>query len=380
MIVINKILTYLTHSFFGIEELIWVKIDSAEKQKFNAMSFSVLLVFFITLFGMYEFFILLVNSDVLAVIFSVILTIILINIIRFSVFTIQNPIYYVPEIDKLEIENTLPTIDNTSIKKPNEKKEIITPFKNKLVRFISFFSIELVVRTIINGVLLVFIALPFACFLKNDLISKINENNRELLIDNFKNSEEIKFKSNCNILNNKINVLNRKTQQSKSSVYISELKKEQIKNAKIIAEWKTEKDIRFKNFKKNISETNFIILSYKVIANTFFFKISLLFLGFILFLSHYQKQQLVNQNTYSYYKLVNKYYYEIALENYKSVEELIKVELSKKYSNKTNIELLLYNYESLNSKYVNPPFNSKEIEYKAPIKQLTSAEFINNYV
>jgi hypothetical protein len=91
---------------------------------------------------------------------------------------------------------------------------------------------------------------------------------------------------------------------------------------------------------------------------------------------------LVNNSIYKYYTLANKYYCNIALENYKEVEKLIKVELSKKYSNNARYDLLVENYKNIisNSKYTNPPFNSIEKEYKLPVKKMTTTEFINHYV
>jgi hypothetical protein len=52
---INSILTYITHAFFGIEESIWNSIDINDRQKFNSMSFTIDLLSIVTLIGLYEF-------------------------------------------------------------------------------------------------------------------------------------------------------------------------------------------------------------------------------------------------------------------------------------------------------------------------------------
>ena len=43
---------------------------------------------------MFEFFMLLINQFYFAIIFGLLITIIIVNIIRFSIFTIQKPIYF----------------------------------------------------------------------------------------------------------------------------------------------------------------------------------------------------------------------------------------------------------------------------------------------
>lgn len=370
---LNNIFTQFSYAFFGIEEFIWNKIDSAERQKFNLLSFIVVLISIITLTGMYEFFILLLNDVFIAIVLGFVFTLIVVNIFRFSVFTIQKPIYYNSEISQQ-------TQSKSCIDKLTTK--ILGSFKDKLLKLLSFFSIGIVIKSIINVIMLLFIAFPFACILSSNLIEKVNKNRRVELIEGFKNTEQIKFKSQCDKLDSKIRLLNDKVRMYSNAIHISELNKELKLRQELVNTWEAEKEQKIGHYETKIANKNFIILSYSKIANEMVLKISIVFLGLLLLLCHFQKYQLVNNIIHKYYKLVNKYYGDLALENYKNTEKLIKVELAKKYSNNSSYDLLMENYEKIlsNSKYTNPPFNSIEKEYKLPVKQMTTTEFINHYV
>ena len=219
-------------------------------------------------------------------------------------------------------------------------------------------------------------------FLSGNSITKLNENRRVELIEGFKNTELIKFKSQCEKLDSKIRLLSDKVRLYSNAMYISELNNELKSRQELVSAWEAEKEQNITDYETKIANRNFIILSYSKIANEMILKISLFILGSLLLLCHFQKYQLVNNSIYKYYRLANKYYCNLALENYKEVEKLIKVELTKKYSNNARYDLLMENYEKIisNSKYTNPPFNSIEKEYKLPVKQMTTTEFINHYV
>jgi hypothetical protein len=165
-------------------------------------------------------------------------------------------------------------------------------------------------------------------------------------------------------------------------MYLSELSKELLLRDELVNTWEKEKNQNITDYETKIANRNFIILSYSKTANGMLLKMSLLFLGLLLFLCHFQKYQLVNHSNYKYYTLANKQYSNLAVENYKEVEKLIKVELAKKYSKTAEYNLLLENYETIkaNSKFTNPPFNSIEKDYKIPVKKMTTIEFMNHHV
>ena len=381
MFLFNKILTQLTFAFFGIEEVIWHKIEAQEQQKFNAMSFIVFLISLITFLGMYEFFFLLLNRVDIAIGLGLIFTIILINIIRFSVFTIQKPIYYVPIDIKAESTEDKLTISDTSIAtSTTEKPSIVISLANKFINFFGLIT-TIFFRFIINGILLLFIALPFGCIIKSNDIVKINENRRNELLAIFKKTEEINFNSKCNKLNIKVKHIKSKIQLNNNLIYNTELNNELKNNRLQIQSWEKDKNIRIDNYEKYICDKNFIILSYLFIIQRLSFIICFLFFGLLLFICHYQKYRLVTKSNNSYYKLANKYQYNLVIENYQNTEKMIKEELSKKYQpNKFNIDFIS-RYESIknNSFYTNPPFNSIEREYKVPVKELSPIDFISHY-
>jgi hypothetical protein len=376
------ILTRLTFAFFGLEESIWDKIERQEQQKFNTMTFVVLLLAVIIFLGMYEFFILLLNEVIYALILGAILTLVVLNIIRFSVFTIQKPIYYVPEEvkpvvtpDTIAVEPTkTPSTPSFIAEYSNQLKKFFTRVSNSL-------SFELFVRIIINGILLLFIVLPFACLLNGSQIAKLNEAKRNELLTNFILSEQKNLDQKIEKLDLKITTLKNKIQSTQNDIYFAELNSELSTNAKLISDWEQNKNRAISNFEQFIANKNFIIYSFKTISKQISFKLCLLTIGILLLLCHVQKYSLVNQSSNSYYQLANKYYYTIALNNYIATEELIKQELAKKYTDKSFYNQLIESYEKWKStgRYLNPPFNSQEREFKVPTKQVSPSEFINLY-
>jgi hypothetical protein len=259
--------------------------------------------------------------------------------------------------------------------------KVFGSLKNVWNKFISYFSIELFVRILINGILLLFIAFPFACFLSANTINQINKNKRIELVDNFKKSEETKYRLKNDKLDSKINLIENKIKATRSLLFNSELKKELNTRKQLIKEWENVKTNNINQFENQISSKNFIILSYKAVTKQISFILTLSILGLLLFLSHFQKHKLVNTITYKYYTLSNKYFYDLVLQNHKNAESSIKIELAKKYSNKVGYYKLLENYDKIitNTPYTNPPFNSIRKEIKSPVNQMTKAEFIKHY-
>jgi hypothetical protein len=376
------LLTRLTFAFFGLEESIWDKIEQQEQQKFNTMTFVVLLLAAIIFLGMYEFFILLLNEVIYAIILGAVLTLVVLNIIRFSVFTIQKPIYYVPEeVKPVVTPDTIAVEPTTTPSTPSVIAEYSNQLKQFFTRVSKSFSFELFVRIIINGILLLFIVLPFACLLNGSQIAKLNEAKRNELLTNFKQSEQQNLDQKIEKLDLKINTLKNKIQSTQNAMYYDELSSELSTNAKLISDWEQNKNRAISNFEQFIANKNFIIYSYKTISKQISFKLCLLTIGILLLLCHVQKYSLVNQSSNSYYQLANKYYYTIALNNYIATEELIKQELAKKYTDKSFYNQLIESYEKWKStgRYLNPPFNSQEREFKVPTKQVSPSEFINLY-
>lgn len=377
-----SIFTRLTFAFFGIEESIWNKIEQQEQQKFNTLTFLVLLLSFIVFLGMYEFFILLLNEVFYAIGLGLVMTMIIMNIIRFSVFTIQNPIYHIPEVVLPSPATETTPVESTATPiTPSVFKEISTKASLLLSRILSLFSFEMVVRIVINGILVLFVVLPFACILNSSYIDQINTVKRNELVANFKKSEEQNLEKKIEQLDLKINTLKSKIQSTQNSMYFAELSSELNTNAKLIADWEQNKNSAIANFEQAITHKNFIIYSYKSISNQFSFKFYLLVVGSLLLLCHLLKFSLVNKSTNSYYTLANKYYHALALTNYLETEEQIKQGLANKYTNKKFYNQLMENYEKwkANGRFINPPFNSIERAYKTPTKQLTPTEFINFY-
>jgi hypothetical protein len=382
MIDVTKILNYITFAFLGIEEFIWNKIDTLEKQKFYRVTIFVLILSVITILGMYEFFMLLLNNPIIAITLGILFSLVVINIFRFSIFTIQNPIYYEPKIETniTDKQNSISTPTENSDSQLNTSATFLSSVKNVLFKVLHFFSFELFTRVSINGILILFIVLPFACFINQDDIDKINSEKRIQLIQTFKENQNANFASKSNSLDLKIKKLRQKNDFNQNTIYTSELKNELLLKKKLLAEWNEEKQNVIFHYEKNIANKNFIIYSYRFIENKPIFWFALIMVSFLFIVSHIQKHMLLHP-TNKYYILANTYYRELALEHYNNSESQIKETLQKKYkSNIYGIKILNY-YESLiaNSFYTDPPFNSKMKEYKIRSKKLSTIEFINSF-
>ena len=382
MLDVTKILNYFTFAFFGIEEFIWNKIDTLEKQKFYRVTIFILILSVVTFLGMYEFFMLLLNNSIIATVVGTLFSLILINIFRFSIFTIQNPIYHEPVIETniTDKQNSISTQTENLDSPLNTSSTFLTNIKNASFKVFHFFSFELFIHVLINGILILFIVLPFACFINQDAIDKINSEKRIQLIARFKENQNANFASKSNSLDLKIKKLRQKNDLNQNIIYTSELKNELLLQKQLVAEWEAEKQNVVFQYEKNIANKNFIIYSYRFIENKPIFWFALIMVSFLFIVSHIQKHMLLHP-TNKYYILANKYYYQLALEDYKTNEIQIKKTLQKKYnSNFFGITIVSY-YESLiaNSFYTDPPFNSKMKEYKSPSKKLSSIEFINSF-
>lgn len=382
MLDVTKILNYFTFAFLGIEEFIWNKIDTLEKQKFYRVTIFVLILSVITILGMYEFFILLLNNSIIAITLGILFSLVVINIFRFSIFTIQNPIYHEPEIETniTDKQNSISNPTENSVSALSTSSTFFISIKNILFKLLHFFSFELFIRVLINGILILFIVLPFACFLNQNAIDQINSEKRTQLIETNKKNQNANFASKNNSLDLKIKKLRQKNDLNQNTIYTSELKNELLLQKQLVAEWNEEKQNVIFQYEKNIANKNFIIHSYKYIENKPVFWFALILVSLLFILSHFQKYKLLN-STNKYYILANKYYYQLALEDYKTNEVQIKRTLEKKYNfNFFDTKIVNY-YESLlaNSCYVNPPFNSKMKEYKIPSKKLSTIEFINSF-
>ena len=382
MIDVTKILNYITFAFLGIEEFIWNKVDTLEKQKFYRVTIFVLILSVITILGMYEFFMLLLNNSIIAITLGILFSLIIINIFRFSIFTIQNPIYHVPVIETniTDKQNSISTPTENSDSPSNTSTTFLTSVNNVLFKVFHFFSFELFIRVLINGILTLFISLSFACFINNNAIDKINSEKRIQLIATFKENQNANFFSKSNSLDLKIKKLKQKNTLNQNTRYTAELKEELLLQKQLLAEWEAEKQNVIFLYEKNIANKNFIIYSYRFIENKPIFWFALILVSLLFILSHFQKYKLLHP-TNNYYILANTYYRELALKHYNNSESQIKETLQKKYkSNIYGIKILNY-YESLiaNSYYTDPPFNSKMKEYKTPSKKLSSIEFINSF-
>jgi hypothetical protein len=375
---LTKILNFFTFIFFGIEESIWNKIDNLEKQKFYRVIIYLIILSVIIFLGMYEFFYLLLSNFLIAIILGIVFSFIFLNIFRFSIFTIQKPIYYEPKIEIIESNKQIIGSQNESTISNINSNAFISKIKKLLFLFFNVFSFEFFTRLIINCILVLFIVLPFSCFLRDNEIDKINTNKRNQLIYDYKENWNRKYKNTSILFDSKIKVLNQKIVLNKNEIYTKELKNELRLKKDILSELDQTRQIEIINFEKKLADKNFLILSYKYISNTNIFIYVLILVVSLFILSHFQKYLLLNPNN-NYYILANKLYTQIVLDNYIKNELEIKNNLQKRYKSILNNKKIVDYYESLkeNSIYTDPPFNSKMKDHKTSQKKLSSIEFIN---
>ncbi|WP_297510923.1 hypothetical protein [Flavobacterium sp.] len=369
----NKFSSF-TFTFFGIEDNLWNSINSVEQRKIHTMAIYIGLLFLAAVLGLFEFFMLLTNNVLISTPLGVIFAVIIINIIRFSIFTIQNPIYKSNNTNPEEIDaNNAPQI--TPEVNSNSSVSIRKKITGQLNQLRKIFSFATIIRVIITGTILVFIVLPLNCLFNYHYTSKINSDKRNELRINYQKQLQDNFKLNCLKIDRKISEIQTKYNSELSSIYRDELYKLKKQRIEFVVEWSAKNETALQKYIENNANQLYIIHSYRLNSTHASFYMLLIILGILMLRCHIIKFQLVNNPQFTYFKLANEHYLKMTLANYKATENQIRQALSLKYE---KLQLAQY-YEELQKKsyYLDPPFNTVINTNKTPSVNLTTIAFLN---
>jgi len=196
-------------ALFGLEHAILISVSEEEKNKFLKLSILFLTISVVSLISSVFLFFLISSSFWFSLIIGPLLGLILLSIIRFSILTIQRCLYEtkVPEIE-IDIAQPLSNINKISV----------------ILKKIRFPGIELFMRILINGIMGCLIIFPLVSILHFQNLESLNQQKREIILNEFILSKKRSFNIENNLFNDKINQLERnllsiKSIESKGGIY-----------------------------------------------------------------------------------------------------------------------------------------------------------------
>jgi hypothetical protein len=383
----------LVISLFGLEIDLWDSCAQLEKSKFKniAILFCVLSCF--GFLGLIYLFYLLQDNLLISIVGGFIFGIVLLNIFQFSVFTLQKPIN-----KKLFLENnnnkaitetnnaTVPvSIENIPI--INKRKiwyERLEKLEYKVSKLITF-----LLRMLINGILVLVIAVSFTCLINCFTINQLNNTHRANLLSTLTKEKNDLYKANCNKYRAQLNQKADLFKKYNSSYYYNEYQKEQAKLNPLIEEENIKRDNEIYQLHNQLKNKRFVILSVMHVLKLNSFYIVLSLLAAIVLCIHILKFKLIsNPEQNGYYTQVNKRYYNLILNNYTNSLNSIKNILDAKYSS-VDTDCAKYLFTQTVKKqfetyltttaYTDPPFNSETKHIKYIRKKMSLSEFINHH-
>lgn len=327
---------------FGIEHAILQSVSDEEKNKFLKLSFLFLIIAFACLFSSVFLFFLISSSFWWALLIGPLLGLIILSIIRFSILTIQRSLW---EEETVEIAAPI-----TQIAK----------IKSRLNKF-QFPGVAALMRLIINGMMGCLIVFPLVSLLHFQSLESLNQQKRDLLLNEFLVSKKNAFSIENNRFNNKINQLEQNLTsithlESQGGVYSTkqkELLKLKVEQLQYKEKFALDLETQTLLLKENLASKYFIIYTLtKVVSYPEFIYVALIIFG-LLFYLHFLQHSLKTNESYQYAKLAKEYYVAIVNKEYNqtkiNTEKLLKLKFPD-----YDIDI-----ESL-SRWKNPPFNTEE--------------------
>jgi len=331
---------------FGLEHAILISVSEEEKNKFLKLSILFLTIAVVCLISSVFLFFLISSSIWFALLVGPLLGLIFLSIIRFSILTIQRSLYETkaPEI-AIEIVEPLPNL-------------------NKICSFIKnlrFPGIELLMRILINGIMGCLIIFPLVSLLRFQNLESLNQQKREIILNEFILSKNKSFTIENNHFNNKIKQLEQtlfsiKNIESQGGVYNTkqnELIKIKAEQKQYQESFASDLEKQYARLKENLASKYFIIYTLtKAVSYPEFIFVTIAIFG-LLFYLHYLQHILKTNETYQYSKLAKEKYVSIVMSDYNQTKLKIEKTLEKNFpKHKIDLEEI--------SRWKNPPFNTEE--------------------
>lgn len=341
---------FCLENFFGVESYVYNSINVNEKRKFDILLNLFIFISMASLLACVFLMYLIFSSFIIALLGGISLSLIVSNIIRFSLLSIQRPI----------------KADNSKYKDLDKDETIVadeaTSNKEKIIKHLNPFRasfIESFIRVIVNLIMLLLLVFPLSCLIQLNELDQINDGKRTYYIQEFIDSNKKLINEQTRKLNQQVLLLETDLQKfeetgTQNELYLS--KKNELGRAiqyrdKYIYESEDDLTKKTNELRNDLSEKYFIINCFSYIARKplFYF----LFLSFLcLFIyCHIIMYQIRNKSKEGYAATANSYYIKIIENDY--------VELKRKMDEMvhTKFKHLNYNYEE-KMRWADPPFNT----------------------
>lgn len=349
---------FCLENLFGVESYVYNSINENEKNKFDKLFICFLFLSIASLFACVFLIYMIFSSFIIALFGGISLSLIVSNIIRFSLLSIQRPIKSknnkykdIEEVETTAVDKEI-SADEATIKKEKIIKKL-NPFRASFP--------ELFIRVVVNLIMLLLLVFPLSCLFQINELDQINDEKRSYYVQEFIGSNKKLINEQTRKLNQQILLLQNDLQKFEETavqngLYLS--KKNELGRAiQYRDEYMndSENDLKKKTneLRKDLSERYFIINCFNFIANTpLFYFLFLLFFCFFLF-SHIVMYQIRNNTKEGYAAQANTFYIDIVANDY--------AELKRKMDDivHTKFRHLNYNYED-KMRWADPPFNTIE--------------------
>ena len=349
---------------FGLEHAILLSVSEEEKNKFLKLSFLFLTITAVCLISSVFLFFLISSSLWFALFIGPLLGLIFLSIIRFSILTIQRSLYETkaPEI-AIEIVEPLPNLNKISI----------------FLRNLRFPGIESLMRILINGIMGCLIIFPLVSLLHIKSLESINQQKRDIILNEFIISKNKSFSIENNHFNAKIKQLEQTLYsitnlESQGGVYLAkqnELIKIKAEQNQFKESFASDLETKSEQLKEYLYSKYFIIYTLtKAISYPEFIFVAIAIFG-LLFYLHYLQHTLKTNEAYQYAKLAKEKYVSIVMNDYNQTKLHIEKTLKKDFpKHKIDLEEI--------SRWKNPPFNTEEKTTFPNRKRILKTELIHS--
>jgi hypothetical protein len=349
---------------FGLEHAILMSVSEEEKNKFLKLSFLFLTIAAACVISSVFLFFLISSSFWFALFIGPMLGLIFLSIIRFSILTIQRSLYE-KEAKETVVETAQPLTTSNKI--------------SNIFKKVRFPGIESLMRILINGIMGSLIIFPLVSLLHFQSLESLNQQKRDIILNEFIISKHKLFTIENDHFNDKIKQLEQtllsiSSIESQGGVY----KTKQNELIKIKAEQKQYKESytsdveqQIEMLKEYLDSKYFVIYTLsKAVSYPEFIFVTIAVLG-VLFYLHYLQHTLKTNVAYQYAKLAQEKYVSIVMNDYDQTKLYIQKTLEKNFpKHKIDLEAI--------SRWKNPPFNTEEKTTFPTRKKILKSELIQS--
>jgi hypothetical protein len=349
---------FCLENLFGVESNVYISINVNEKNKFDTLLNWFLFLSIASLFACVFLMYMIFSSFIMALFGGISLSLIVSNIIRFSLLSIQKPIKAENSKNKdIEEDETIEVDKEIAADKETSKKEKII---KKLNSFRALFPVFFI-RVIINFIMLLLLVFPLSCLIQLNKLDQINDEKRSYYVQEFIGSNKKLINEQTRKLNQQILQLEtdlKKYEETTAQNVLYLSKKNDLERAiqnRDVYINDSENDLK-KNtneLRNDLSEKYFIINCFNYIAKTPLFSVLFFIFLCVFIYCHIIMYQIRNNTKEGYAAKATSFYIDIVAKDY--------AELKRKMDDivHTKFRHLNYNYEE-KMRWADPPFNTIE--------------------